>query len=376
MATENVLALLQEDYTEMTSCGGNDNIVFAWNGVGVPAECNTSAECDVGEYAPGEESSGFPGFCNAEGHCQACNPDYEILNEDRTGCVCNPNKALICRDEEENEWCCGEGLICGEDANTCVDGGGICSYRFYGPSDPDTTYMTECSYSISGIANIDSYTSDCYYTIGATPALTEKEIGEEKKNLAEPVMTSNGTRGGCPANKYCALLWTDKADGSEDGNWASIPANVSANYVGRIYGKCQTMSGYDQTPKANYSEGSGLVYASGGVRGGCPENKYCALLWSQETWTGAEPKLRAEATGFLYGKCLTLSSYDQTPIVDTSVSTSSQYRVLQGCPVNQYCYLKWQEDSCTDHGASDTGIFAGACIGMGTNNPSCPYNAE
>ena len=349
MAAENVLALLQEDYTELTTCSGNDNIVFAWNGVGVPAECNTSAECDVGEYAPGEESSGFPGFCNAEGHCQACNPDYETLNEDRTGCVCNPNKALICRDEEENEWCCGEGLICDIENKSCKDGGGACQYTF-------TQHVYEkaadCHYRIS--AQTQTKSANCHYTV-----LDQVKEG----NLHEVILTQ---KQGCESDEYCYLMSFDS-----DCSTTINRGDVGATQAEDLWGVClkRTANG----AQCNVSSVSTNFMEE--VKG-CESDEYCYLMSfdSDCSTTINRGNVGATQTEDLWGVCLKRTANGAQ--CNQSTLSSGGLSETQGCPAGQYCYLKWVGDNCdtTITKGDQTGPLFGVCLNRDKNTANCPIN--
>ncbi|MGN0919676.1 MAG: type II secretion system protein [Alphaproteobacteria bacterium] len=373
MQAEGKLTFYTEGDEKYTECLEENNMVLAFNGQVAPAECRTASDCDkLGDYG----AEGFQGYCTSAGRCLECDATYETINYDRTACECLPGLGLSCQNAKGVSWCCGPDLICGTELNSCISGGGLCSYHIYGDYDPDIFYQTECSYSMSDIEDVEGYDSDCYYELGANPAPTTKPIGNQERTYSQPLMTASATRGGCPKNKYCSLFWSDKADGAEDGHWNEKPSTILADYTGRIYGKCQILSSYDPNPKMTYTPGKAFVYASGGARGGCPENRYCSLFWSQESWTGEQPKLPADSKGPFYGKCQPMNVYDPSPLLKESGAKAIPFRVLQGCPMNEYCYLKWQENSCTDHSASDTGVFSGVCTKMSTNKATCPYQDD
>ena len=367
MATQDVLTFLKEDYTEMTGCEENNNIVMVWYDTtkGAPAVFETVSDC-------GEN---FAGICTNQGHCRLCDTATERMNSDGTACECDIEKAVSCTDGE-NTWCCGAGLICDTENKGCKESDGKCTY-YFNESDETSEYTTDCSYTLSDESNVEYYYSNCYYTVGSTPSTTTQTIGNTTQSFSNPNLNSSALRGGCPENQYCTLLWTGTPIETQGNKYifASKPTLASAGMTGTLYGKCQTLSGNDTTPLTENKNGSGQMIGNG-ARGGCPENQYCLLMWKQQSWTGTtEPKLTASDTGEMYGKCQTLSGNDATPkIAEGSIFT--RYRVGQGCPIGQYCRLLWKNESCTNLAASDTGGLSGVCLSLSGPTPGtidCPY---
>ena len=252
MSVKNMLAFFNEDWTEMISCGDENNIVFAWGGLGAPAECENVADC-------GEN---FEGICNQDGHCQICDEASERLNEDGTACECDPNKALICQDEDENSWCCGPGLICDIENKSCKDGGGICQYTF--------TQQTQRE------------SANCHYTI---------EDHDDGNGLHSITMEE---KQGCNDDEYCYIAYCN-----EDCT-SSISEAVGADGEGDAWGTCIQRTSNTKTCNISEISAGGLVEDQG-----CPAGQYCYIKW---VGTNCDTTIADGADGPLFGACIDRTS--------------------------------------------------------------------
>lgn len=361
MRTKNVLNFYNLDNTEMTTCDKTNDIIVDWNGFGPPAVCQTVSDCDVPNEPP------FEGICSDQGQCQVC-PTYQKPNANRTACVCDPTQAVTCTLNQEN-WCCGPDLICGDTVGECIESNYTCAYNFYPNGAPGTIFYTDCSYVVSDQNNVSEYGGDCTYVIQKTGDSDKWVDGTGTEQTIYKPASGNrfATAGkGCPANQYCAVLWVD-----DDGVWkAGETKTAPNNATGIIWGKCQMLSSYDQTPITKYKNGYGLVT----VNQGCPADQYCAVLWTLSEWTPETktPTAPANATGVLYGRCQMLSTYEQVPL-SKNESGNTRYRVVKECPVNTYCYLNWKTDTdCSTVPANATGTIYGACAQLNQQGV-CPY---
>lgn len=262
MVVPKVLTLLNDDYTPMTTCGESNNIVIAMDGLGKPAECITRMDCE----------ENFEGICNPEGHCQVCDESSERLNEEGTACECDPNKSLICTDDNKNEWCCGSGLICDIPNKSCKDGGGACMYTF--------------SQQEQKVA------ANCHYTINA----------DNKGNI---IMTEDPDAK-CSSDEYCYVAYFDKD--------CSLPinrGNVGNGQSEEVWGSCLLRT-------SNNSACSVSMITSGGLfeTQGCPAGEYCYIKWEGNNCLTEIN--RGDITGPMLGACMnrTSNTIDQCPIQD------------------------------------------------------------
>ena len=263
MQVEGQLAFYTDAYEELTACADQTNIVMAWNGIGVPAECGSRKECNAkGDYG----DTGFPGFCNSSGHCQECNPEYEELNDEGTACDCKTGESLSCSDEEGNTWCCSGNTICGTKVKECLPSDGMCSYTM---TQQEQTVAADCSYSVSQSQFDSEYD---LYNITMIP----------KKTCTRP-------------GEYCYLYYREKTC----TNKAS--SNIGSSQEEELWGTCvkQTNGRHDYSLECNFSIGAEGISLS--EEKGCPAGEYCYLKWTGQNCT---PQAGSSATGPFYGVCL------------------------------------------------------------------------
>lgn len=355
MAVSGRLSFLTEDGENKTDCSEENNIVISWDGLGKPSDCEIKADC-------GENFAGIctnQGYCrlcdtamermNSDGTACECDPEKAVSCSDggeNTWCC---GDGLIC--DKENKGCTESDGKCtyyfnesDETAEYTTD----CSYTLSDESNVEY-YYSNCYYTIgstpSGTSQVIGNTmqSLSHPNVGAsaprggcpqnqyctllwtdTPIETQgnKYIFASKPTSAsagttgilygkcqtlsghDPTplteykngsgqMVGNGARGGCPENQYCLLMWKEQS-------WTGTSEpKLSASDTGKMYGKCQTLSGHDPTPKI--AEGSTFTRYRMGQ--GCPIGQYCRLLWKNESCTN----LASSDTGELSGVCLSMS---------------------------------------------------------------------
>ena len=106
-------------------------------------------------------------------------------------------------------------------------------------------------------------------------------------------------------------------------------------------------------------------------------DEYCYLGYAD---SDCDPQVTASANNTtIYGNCIKRNQNSIQGLMcqvgvppATSIATE-----VKGCPVNKYCYLKWQTQGCASSDeatAATTGTFYGACLLRNKNGPSCPYN--
>ena len=116
-----------------------------------------------------------------------------------------------------------------------------------------------------------------------------------------------------------------------------------------------------------YTENGDNTYTLTAETGaGCDPGYYCYIAYQNDGCGG----VGHDSTN-LYGLC-----HKREDLVLDLNCTDTTYTFTEntGCPVNQYCYLKWRNNSCNtaDHG--QTGTLYGACIERENNDEvSCPY---
>ncbi len=342
MAVVDVVSFLNEDFTPKTSCELENNIVVKWTGIEKvemepEPECKTASDC-------GDD---FDGICKDE-HCVPCNATLEHPNTAKTECICDPEKALTCKNEDGDKWCCGEELICGEEKGECKDGEGKCIYIF---DKPEPIKETNCSYEMTQPDSIKA--ANCSYEM--------TQPNSTKRANCKYTITNNLVDGnyvvtrtvvqGCSSGQYCYLNYKNE----------DCSTTLSDGSTGTLYGTC-----LDRTVSSTECV---VAEVTGGLtpKQGCSSGQYCYLYYKDEDCSTA---LSDGSTGTLYGTCLdrTISS---TECVITSVGGGLTQK--QGCPVDEYCYLKWAGSDCSDSiSDGDEGELLGACLKRNKNDVKCP----
>ena len=253
------------------------------------------------------------------------------------------NGASIWVWDAQNSTCdCPDGSVWDETLQSCEVLGPFCSYTFMPGS--AGTYVADCSYTLLD-GSAGTYVSDCYY-----------EYSETDTSVS---ISSARARGGCPADQYCALRWSDETCSTLLYDTAS----------GRIYGVCSPKDDFNVMCLKNASAAS---ISSAQARGGCPADQYCALRWSDET---CSTLLYDTATSTMYGVCSPKDDFNIMCSKNASAASISSTRARGGCPANQYCYLKYSNESCTQlNDGESTEITAyGVCESYDlATDPNCP----
>ena len=356
MQVEGQLAFYTEGYEELTDCEDENTIVVAWNGIGVPAECGVSHDCDVGEYALEVNPHGFPGFCNAEGRCQKCAEDISEVNENRDGCDCDPEVALSCSDEEGNTWCCGGKTICGARPNECPPSDGACSYTF---TQQTQTVAANCHWTI--IAQEQEVAANCSYTMSDT--LLDAEYNTHKLELSPQIPCTE-------PGQYCYLYYQDSACTT------SLRSDTSTTPV--LWGVC-----VDQDSEASRHQCNVISHTTEimkPVQDCTQEGEYCYLYYAKEDCSGDRLTSNVGATQKedMWGICIDQDAETATHQIGCNVtSVTPALSEDQGCPAGEYCYLKWKGASCSPALKSeDAGPFHGVCLGQnqGKDEVQCPIS--
>ena len=336
MSTQNRLTFFTEYYTDMIACEDDNNIIMAWYGLGVPSECETVSDC-------GES---FSGICTSDGQCDTCDSATERLNEDGTACECDPEKAISCTDGE-NTWCCGAGLICDTASKGCKAGTGGCQYNF---TQQVYTRSSNCSYIISTQEQTRSY--NCHYKV-------RDYVIEASLHGVEMTQIK-----GCPSGQYCLLSYFDEECSSSINR-----GNVGSSGAEDVYGVCLS-----RTMNGGTCDVSTVSTAFMEEVKGCPSGQYCLISYFDEECTSSINRGDVGATTpeQVYGVCLKRTMNGGT--CDVAEIAEGSLTEVQGCPVGQYCNLKWQGSDCSTaiNKGDITGPMFGACLDRTSNNAQCP----
>ena len=190
-------------------------------------------------------------------------------------------------------------------SSTWTDGSGT-NRTMYAPASGGTIFVTEVGNPCPPRQYCALLWTDDEWTANETePSITNGTAGTiygKCQMLSTydpiPVTTYSGGYGlvnpvhDCPDRQYCALFWTE-------AEWSGSnpePA-ITTGTAGTIYGKCQTLSTYDLTPKFRNTMGQQAPYT---MIQGCPQGQYCYLNWATDT---ACTTLGNSATGPIYGVC-------------------------------------------------------------------------
>ena len=290
-----------EPFTECLDVEGGNTIMMAFDGLGIPKDCEITKHCEDG----GKENA----YCDSNGRCVECDPAISTVNEAGDGCACNESVALTCTDENNNSWCCaakdenGNDQICGEMAGACGESDGSCQYEVTIPT--TRTQTTNCSYFVS-VPSTRTQVTNCSYNVSIVKMAQYIEDG--------PYVQVAGDS--CPEN---ALNCKDEV----------------------------------------------VVEAENDP---CPTGQYCYLAY-----TTSDCRLEAEdtSTGILYGTCILETAADKSCAYTAASNVTVTEKAGHGCPMNQYCYLKWTEQTCTDEATdSAEGTLWGKCMDYASADPS------
>lgn len=103
-----------DNYEPFVLCEEEGNqMLMAFDGLGRPVECETTAHCQHGDEA-------YNGYCDNVGHCIACDGEMSQANLAGDGCTCI-GSAHVCSDDGGHTWCCGNNMLCGVMIGQCLD---------------------------------------------------------------------------------------------------------------------------------------------------------------------------------------------------------------------------------------------------------------
>jgi len=396
MQEEGLLTFLTEtDFTPFTECVDQEMgnaMVFAFDGLGAPAECETTMDCEKAH-----NSNGY--YCDQDGHCVGCDSelsdvnlegdgcecktnigahscsddkghtwccesekicgdemnecatcgDLKTANTDGTACICDASVAVTCEGEKDGQpytWCCGpdeegNGQICGEDMDTCTLSDGKCHYIF-SQSLEQPKKMATCSYRLTFSNEPVTKYTECQYKVR-----TRVVNGVEEAYL-EVVNNS------CQSDEYCYLAYSQSDCG----------VVASARETENLYGTCLKETVANTTCRMKISDDAFTLTQESGS---CQSDEYCYLAYLQ---SDCSVPVTATAQGLLYGTCLKETVANTTCRMDVS-NDAFELMPQQECPANMYCYLKWTNDECnTPVASSVTGNLYGACVSYTTVNPN------
>ena len=344
MAQDSEEMVLYNVDSNLLICDKDQDIVASFSGEVPLVSCQTGSQCPSHLYCDTSQQV-----------CLKC-PLGETPSADQMRCenLCPNNDEVTCISEQDKTaWCCPNRSFCSQEkSGECVASDGLCIFNFHDKTTEGLLYSTNCSYYIGTEDVVESYGTDCAYNVTADGTVT---ADSSKK---------------CGTGKYCLLNWTNETWGK-----GTTAPTASADYVGKMYGKCQMMSTNDATPIITYKAGGSMVFANKT----CPSGQYCLLNWTQPSWPNGEwsdattePTASAEFSGLMYGKCQMMSTNDASPIVEKIDGGNTTYTIEKECPPNQYCHLKWANETCEDAEASISGSIYGACVPLNINTATCP----
>ena len=318
---EGKLNFYTEEGEKIGNCSVSNEMLFAFEGVGKPAECGQNLDC-------GEE---FSGYCDTAGQCIQCDEKSQTLNEAGNACICDTDFALSCNDGE-NSWCCGydddyHPLICGRANGECINPEGMCwmNIQKRGPSQ-----------------------QNCTYTIGVDVHNCANDIADENgqtvlKDVAGLTCSDTGT--------YCFLGYTDGMH---------TTAVDSTFTTGRLYGVCLNVEDFTEVSLSTMKS----------VENECVSGEYCLLNYTDENRTQSVGDTFDKGT--LYGTCISVEDFND---INPSSFNIGNLDEEQGCPAGYYCNVQWTDNSCGETVDENftTGTLYGECLKLNDFTPVCPY---
>ena len=348
MQKEGTLVFLTEpDYTAFTECqeGATNTMVFAFDGLGVPSECKSENDC--------QQAHAVGWYCDQSGHCIECDPELSDVNEQGDGCACKEYLgANSCSDNKGHTWCCGRLFECGEGVNECSE------------REIECETVADCE---------EKGKNNHYCDEGQCVECGEWMMLNEEKtacicDATQAVSCDDGT-----GNVWCCgTSETGEGQICDYENNACKDSDLKCQYEIKV----PTDSDMVKTANCSYSVSiNGNVGTMTPIQDCLLPDEYCYLAYSQN-----DCKVDANAsTSIVYGNCIKrIQGKDNGRICNFSVPSANTFATeTVGCPVDQYCYLKWQSKGCAssnEANANTTGQFYGVCVPRTSNSFSCPYN--
>ena len=165
-----------------------------------------------------------------------------------------------------------------------------------------------------------------------------------------------------PLSGYELLSRTDAA-----GMRFVLAKNIEADV-------CSLLLDFSQSTDSN----GNIATSFSKICNSCPENHYCRLIWTKETWTGstAPTGFANDYVGDMFGVCVPMSATtgNAQPVYPSSENLMSR---KTDCPDGQYCNLRWTttENNCTNASIPNdyVGLMYGGCIDLNkVNTATCP----
>ena len=279
------------------------------------------------------------GFCNPQTHvCDSCQ-NGQVPNETGDGCIdltCDEATEILCSNDTDR-WCCDNTLLCGKTSNECTSSTGWCAYTF---AEPTVTKEYDCAYTFNEPTVSKTY--DCAYEITDDVISGVATIGFREIK-------------GCKDGLYCHLKYADTTCGT------SAPADIAVGQT--IYGSCSPMNASYTACTVSVDQTNVLTPEKE-----CKNGLYCHLKYADMTCgTSASAEVN---NAIIYGSCSPMnSSYTSCTV---SVDQTNVLEAITPCPSNQYCHLKYKDESCTSADAEISGAVHGVCLPMNSSSAVCP----
>lgn len=320
MKTDGKLNFYTQTGEEIKNCSEENEMLFAFNGAGKPAECGQNIDC-------GEE---FLGYCDKAGQCIQCDDKSQTINEEGNGCICDSDFALSCNDGE-NSWCCGydeeyHPLICGRQKDKCINPEGICwmNIQKRGPSQ-----------------------KNCAYNIGSNVTYCAHEVAEENDQIVLKDVAGQSCQG---VGQYCLLNYTD------ENHTLAIDSTFTTGF---LYGTCISVEDFNEVSVSTISPKDSE----------CASGEYCLLNYTDENHT--QEITDDFEKGTLYGTCISTEDFNE---INPSSFNIGNLDEEQGCPAGYYCNVQWTDKMCQNVEEDfSTGTLYGVCLKLNDFTPACPY---
>ena len=406
--------LTEENYASFTECDQDNNMVVAFDGLGVPHECQTRLDC-------GED---FPGKCSEAGQCEPCDETLEVWNDNQGICDCNEGSAQTCSiEEEETFWCCPlRKYICGETAGSCINNPHECDtpedcvdlgktnhfcdseHQCTACDDPLSTVDLDantcvCDSSLSitckqgekvwccgkgkvcDMENEDCTDSTgwCEYTLDISDFSIDRSTDCAYKLDISDFSIDRGTN--CAYNldiSDFSIVRTTNCAYSLDISDFSIARSTNCAYNLNISNfsinrstNCAANVVSVNTANGTVLSMTPIIDSERGLRA-CTGNTYCAMTYSDY---GCSNYAGAGATT-VYGSCVPTNNFTPTCTTETVGSISftpviDNERGLRACTGDTYCAMTYSDYGCSNYAGAGATTIYGSCIPTNNFTPTC-----
>ncbi|MGN0919217.1 MAG: type II secretion system protein [Alphaproteobacteria bacterium] len=328
MAPKDNLTYFRPDWSQLTECEEANEIIFAFEGQGKPAECLAATEC------PDADNQ----ICNENYQCADCE-DLKVRNEEGTKCICDTAVAESCSTPEGDEWCCEKGNLCGWSAGECVPDDG-CWYKY-----SQTTQPNLCQYKYS----FETEDNACHYTYSQTT--TDNMCSytldiTQQDGLTVATMTPAKK---CATGYYCNLRYGDENCSGTAANNATV-----------IYGACNDVT--TTVSACTYYEPK----LTADPAHQCANGYYCNLRYGSKDCSATAANNSVD----IWGAC-----NDVTTTITACTYTTPKLQPVAGyeCAEGYYCNLRYGNETCSETAANDATTIYGACNDVTTTVTACSY---